>query len=81
MRVAAATRVKNGLQAAGVVTKVIQRGTHRTRRERAPMAGVMLHRDRSTHEWVAGRVGDLIVTIDDLQQAKKEGLLRRGALL
>jgi len=59
------TWVKNGLQAAGVVAKVIQRGAHRKRRERAPMAGMMIHQDGSTHEWVAGHVWDLIVTMDD----------------
>jgi hypothetical protein len=59
------TWVKNGLQAAGVVAKVPQRGAHRKRRERAPMAGMLLHQDGSTHEWVAGSVWDLIVTMDD----------------
>lgn len=59
------TWVKNGLQAAGVVAKVPQRGTHRKRRERAPMAGMMIHQDGSTHEWVPGNFWDLIVTMDD----------------
>ena len=59
------TWVKNGLQAAGVVAKVLQRGAHRKRRERAAMAGMMIHQDGSTHEWVAGHVWDLIVTMDD----------------
>jgi hypothetical protein len=59
------TWVKNGLQAAGVVAKVPQRGAHRKRRERAPMAGMLIHQDGSTHEWVAGSVWDLIVTMDD----------------
>lgn len=40
-------------------------GTHRTRRERAPWPGMMLHQDGSTHEWVAGQQWDLIVTMDD----------------
>ncbi len=59
------TWVKNGLQAAGVVAKLPQRGAHRKRRERAPMAGMMIHQDGSTHEWVAGTFWDLIVTMDD----------------
>jgi hypothetical protein len=59
------TWVKNGLQAAGVVTKAPQRGAHRKRRERAPMPGMMIHQDASTHQWVRDRVWDLIVTMDD----------------
>jgi len=57
--------VKNGLKAAGAVAKVAQRGAHRKRRERVPMAGMMIHQDGSTHEWAVGRVWDLIVTMDD----------------
>jgi hypothetical protein len=59
------TWVKNGLQAAGAVAKLPRRGAHRKRRERAPMAGMMIHQDGSTHEWVPGNVWDLIVTMDD----------------
>ena len=59
------TWVKNGLQAAGAVAKLAQRGAHRKRRERAPMAGMLIHQDGSTHEWVVGHVWDLIVTMDD----------------
>ena len=29
------------------------------------MAGMLIHQDGSTHEWVAGQVWDLIVTMDD----------------
>lgn len=29
------------------------------------MVGMMLHRDGSSHAWVAGQIGDLIVTMDD----------------
>jgi transposase len=57
--------VKNALQRAGLVTKAVKGGTHRTRRERAPWPGMMLHQDGSTHEWVAGQQWDLIVTMDD----------------
>jgi transposase len=57
--------VKNMLQRAGLVTKAVKGGRHRTRRERAPWPGMMLHQDGSTHEWVAGQQWDLIVTMDD----------------
>jgi len=59
------TWVKNTLQTAAVVAKAPGRGAHRKRRERAPMAGMLLHQDGSTHEWVAGTRWDLIVTMDD----------------
>jgi len=59
------TWVKSGLQAAGAVAKAPKRGAHRKRRERAPMAGMLIHQDGSTHEWVADKVWDLIVTMDD----------------
>jgi transposase len=57
--------VKDTLQRAGLVTQAVKGGTHRTRRERAPWPGMMLHQDGSTHEWVAGQQWDLIVTMDD----------------
>ena len=59
------TWVKNKLQEARLVAKAPGRGKHRKRRERAPLAGMMLHQDGSTHEWVPGRHWDLIVTMDD----------------
>ena len=37
------TWVKRTLQRAGVVAKAPGRGKHRRRRERAPLAGMMLH--------------------------------------
>jgi hypothetical protein len=57
--------VKNTLQAAGAVERAKGRGKHRKRRERAPMAGMMVHQDGSTHEWVPDVQWDLIVTMDD----------------
>ncbi|OGT93293.1 MAG: transposase [Gammaproteobacteria bacterium RIFOXYA12_FULL_61_12] len=57
--------VKSRLQEAGVVTKAPGRGQHRKRRERAAWAGMMLHQDASTHEWVPGVKWDLVVTMDD----------------
>ncbi len=57
--------VKTHLQAAQLVSKVKQRGVRRKRRARAPLPGMLLHQDGSTHEWVAEQHWDLIVTIDD----------------
>lgn len=59
------TWVKNSLQGRGVVSKASKRGIHRKRRERAPLAGMMMHQDGSTHQWVPGKKWDLIVTMDD----------------
>ena len=59
------TWVKNRLQEAGLVKKAKGRGKHRKRRERAPIPGMLLHQDGSSHEWVPGRRWDLIVTMDD----------------
>jgi transposase len=57
--------VKKRLQEAGLVEKAKQRGAHRRKRERAALAGMMLHQDGSRHEWIAGQWWDLIVTMDD----------------
>ncbi len=57
--------VKNHLQARGLVPKIKGRGKHRKRRERSPLPGMMIHQDGSTHQWVAGKYWDLIVTMDD----------------
>ena len=57
--------LKSVLQGAGVVTIAKRRGKHRIKRERAPLAGMMLHQDASTHRWVADQVWDLVVTMDD----------------
>jgi hypothetical protein len=56
---------KNTLRAAGKVKKAKRRGAHRRKRPRRPMVGMMLHQDGSSHQWVAGQVWDLIVTMDD----------------
>lgn len=40
-------------------------GDHRLRRERKPMAGMMLHQDASTHNWFGEENCDLVVTMDD----------------
>ncbi|GAB4567260.1 MAG: hypothetical protein Tsb0017_27740 [Geothermobacteraceae bacterium] len=57
--------VKNKLQEAGVVAKAPKRGEHRKRRERSALPGMMIHQDGSTHEWVPGKMWDMIVTMDD----------------
>jgi len=59
------TWVKNELQNAKLVPRAPRRGAHRKRRERAPLPGMMVHQDGSTHEWVPGQEWDLIVTMDD----------------
>ncbi|MEM1114769.1 MAG: ISNCY family transposase [Pseudomonadota bacterium] len=59
------TWVKSRLQEANLVTKGKKRGPQRRRRPRAPLPGMMIHQDGSTHEWVSGQTWDLIVTMDD----------------
>ena len=43
------------LQAHGRVRPAARRGAHRRKRPRRPMAGMMLHQDGSSHEWVPGQ--------------------------
>ena len=57
--------VKNCLHRAGLVAPSRRRGPHRQLRERKPRAGMMLHQDAGTHQWVLGKVWDLVVTMDD----------------
>lgn len=57
--------VKNKLQEHGKVGRGKGRGRHRKRRERAPLPGMLVHQDASTHEWVPGSKWDLVVTMDD----------------
>ena len=60
------TWVQQALQGAGLVAKKRKRGTHRRRRARRPMAGMMLHVDGSKHRWLQGdQWHDLIVILDD----------------
>ena len=59
------TWVKRELQKAGLVRKAKGKGKHRKQRERAPMEGMMLHQDGSTHAWVPDVKWDLIITLDD----------------
>ena len=57
--------VRLTLQAHGRVRPAARRGAHRRKRPRRPMAGMMVHQDGSSHEWVPGQWWDLIVTMDD----------------
>ena len=60
------TWVKLALQGAGLVKKRSRRGTHRRRRPRRPLPGMMLHIDASKHAWFQdGRYYDLITILDD----------------
>ena len=59
------TWVKHTLQGKGLVSKALRRGAHRRRRPQSPYVGMMVHQDGSRHEWVSGKLWDLIVTMDD----------------
>ena len=60
------TWVKLALQGAGLVKKRGRRGTHRRRRPRRPLPGMLLHIDASKHAWFQdGRYYDLITILDD----------------
>ena len=58
--------VKQALQGAGLVARKKKRGTHRRRRPRRPLPGMLLHIDGSKHRWFQDdRYYDLIVILDD----------------
>jgi transposase len=58
--------VKTALQSAGFVRKRKKPGSHRKRRPRKPLPGMMLHIDGSEHRWFTdGRKYELIVILDD----------------
>jgi len=60
------TWVQKALQGAGLVTKRSKRGTHRRRRPRRPLPGMLLHIDGSKHCWFNDdRWYDLIVVLED----------------
>jgi len=59
------TWIKSVLQGAGLARTAKRRGKHRIKRERAPLPGMMVHQDASTHRWVRDAVWDLVVTMDD----------------
>lgn len=58
--------VKQALQGAGLAAKRRRRGTHRRRRERRPLPGMLMHIDGSRHRWFQDdRWYDLLVILDD----------------
>jgi hypothetical protein len=58
--------VKQALQGAGLVRRGRRRGSHRRRRPRRPLPGMLLHIDGSKHRWFQDdRYYDLIVILDD----------------
>jgi transposase len=60
------TWVKKALPEAGLVERRKKRGSHRKRRDRRALPGMMLHVDGSEHNWFQeGRKYELIVIMDD----------------
>jgi transposase len=60
------TWVKQALQGAGLMARKKKRTTHRRRRPRKEMPGILLHIDGSQHRWFQDdRFYDLIVILDD----------------
>jgi hypothetical protein len=60
------TWVKTALQEAGLVEKRKKPGSHRKRRPRRPLPGMMLHIDASEHRWFGDeRYYELLVVMDD----------------
>src|SRR3954453_16385399 len=60
------TWVKTALQTAGLVKRRKKRGSHRKRRPRRALPGMMLHIDGSEHAWFQDeRRHELIVILDD----------------
>ena len=58
--------VKQALPGAGLVGRRKKRGSHRRRRPRRPMPGMLLHIDGSKHRWFQDdRYYDLVVILDD----------------
>jgi transposase len=60
------TWTKGVLQGAGLVKRQPRRGTHRKRRVRRPLPGMLIHIDASQHQWFCDeRWHDLIAVEDD----------------
>ncbi len=71
------TVTRLALQGAGLVAKAKRRGSHRKKRERRPLPGMLLFQDGSTHRWI-GRIDhdlDLVVTLDDATGAIYSAIL------
>jgi helix-turn-helix protein len=72
------TVTRLALQGAGLVAPQKRRGgTHRKRRERRPLPGMLLFQDGSTHRWIGAldRDLDLVVTLDDATSAIYSAIL------
>src|SRR6266568_2089093 len=71
------TVTRLALQGAGLVAKAKRRGTHRKKRERRPLPGMLLFQDGSTHRWTGGLDHDLdlVVTLDDATGAIYSAIL------
>jgi hypothetical protein len=71
------TVTRLALQGAGLVAKAKRRSTHRKKRERRPLPGMLLFQDGSTHRWIAGLDHDLdlVVTLDDATGAIYSAIL------
>jgi transposase len=71
------TVTRLALQGAGLVARQKRRGTHRKKRERRPLPGMLLFQDGSTHRWIAGfdHDLDLVVTLDDATGAIYSAIL------
>lgn len=67
IQAASYTTVKNLLQSQGLLERNARRARHRKRRERRPMAGMLIHLDGSTHAWLGEERPnlDLLVMLDD----------------
>lgn len=59
------TWMRLALLRAGLVQADKRGGTHRLKRPRKPMRGMMIHQDASTHRWYGEGYADLVVTLDD----------------
>lgn len=57
--------VRQTLQRQGLIRHTTKKGSHRRKRPRQPMVGMMIHQDASTHQWIEGVYWDLVVTMDD----------------
>jgi hypothetical protein len=72
------TVTRLALQGAGLVRPQKRRGgTHRKKRERRPLPGMLLFQDGSTHRWIGALDHDLdlVVTLDDATGAIYSALL------
>jgi len=57
--------VRLALQGAGLIERRKKRGTHRKRRPRKPLIGMMLHMDGSPHDWFGDGSEYTMVSISD----------------